>query len=212
MPEGGEVRQGGEGSSLRRRLSREHFAFLRGLAQGAEVRGMWLRYMAVEGRFDERLVARTVAWLKDELAATARRSDRHRIARLVAMDLSRVPPDPKQPNLEDFAARFEPGFYSERELLELFADEFPPTRKTNRRGRLIAQQLDALAQLEKVAASDPDLVDPLTSWLPAALADRLGAAGLVTVVDLIDRINGKLRSFTNEPGRALKELDTTWRT
>jgi integrase len=172
----------------RRRLAREHFAFLRGLAQGGDARELWPRYMALEGRFDPRLAARTIAWLKDELAATARRDRRPRVARLVAMDLSHAPADPAVPSLEAFAQRFEPGFFSERELLALFAEAFPPTRRASRRARLIAQQLEALAWLESVAASDPALEDPVSSWLPETTAARLSAAGIRTLGELVDRV------------------------
>jgi hypothetical protein len=133
-----------ESALTRRRLSREHFAFLRGVLSGLSTRELWSRYLMGEGRFDERHAASTLRWLKDELAAIARRDHRPRAARLIAMDLSRVPPDPATPTFEDFAQRFEPGFYSERELLELFADNFPPNRKTARRARLVAEQLGRL--------------------------------------------------------------------
>jgi site-specific recombinase XerD len=184
-------------SAQRRHLSREHFAFLRGLVQGLPARDLWSRYMTVEGRFDERLVARTITWLKDELAATARRDRKTRIARLVSMDLSRTRAgeggtgSPKRPTLEEFASRFEPGYYSERELIELFTEEFPPDRRAQRRHRLVAQQLDALVWLESVAANDPQLDDPVASWLPDVTASRLAAAGVHTLAQLIDRINGK---------------------
>jgi site-specific recombinase XerD len=181
----------------RRRLSREHFAFLRGVLSGLSPRELWSRYLMGEGRFDERHAASTLRWLKDELAAIARRDHRPRAARLIAMDLSRVPPDPATPSFEDFAQRFEPGFYTERELLELFADEFPPNRKTARRARLVAEQLEALAWLESVAASDPGLEDRPSAWIEPRVAERLERAGLATLRQLIDRINGKgLRWWT----------------
>jgi site-specific recombinase XerD len=175
----------------RRALSRDHFAFLRGVTSGIEPARLWSRYMALEGRYDPRLADRTLRQLRDELAAVARRDARHRVARLVAMDLSRVPPDPKAPTLDEFAARFEPDFYSEAELRTLFAEVFPPTRKHSRRARLVAQQLEALGWLERVAATDPAPTDPLGAWLAPALAARLEAAGIATLAALIDRVNGK---------------------
>lgn len=178
-------------SAGRRALSRDHFAFLRGVLSGVEPARLWTRYMALEGRYDPRLADRTLRQLKDELAAIARRDARHRVARLVAMDLSRVPPDPKVPSLDEFAARFEPDFYTEEELRALFAEEFPANRTRARRARLVAQQLEALEWLERVAATDPAPTDPVSAWLAPAMAARLEAAGVTTLAALIDRVNGK---------------------
>lgn len=87
-------------------------------------RVLWPRYMALEGRFDERLAAKTISLLKDKLAAIARRAEKPRLARVLAIDLGRLPSDPALPSLEDFAQRFEPGFYNERELMTLLAASF----------------------------------------------------------------------------------------
>jgi site-specific recombinase XerD len=157
--------------------------------------------MALEGRFDERLAAKTISMLKDELGAIARRAQKPRLARVLAIDLAAVPPDPAQPTLEDFAQRFEPGFYSERELMALFAEEFPPSRRRTRRARLVAQQLEALAWLERVSVSDPALADPVSAWLTPALSQRLDGAGILTLRQLIDRVNGKgLRWYSGIAG------------
>jgi len=158
---------------------------------GVEPARLWSRYMALEGRYDPRLADRTLRQLRDELAAIARRDARHRIARLVAMDLSRVPPDPKTPTLDEFAARFEPDFYSESELRDLFAEAFPPSRSRSRRARLVTQQLEALDWLERVAATDPVPSDPVGAWLSPAIAGRLESAAIGTLAALIDRVNGK---------------------
>ena len=175
----------------RRALSRDHFAFLRGVVSGVDPARLWSRYRALEGRYDPRLAERSLRQLRDELAAIARRDARHRVARLVAMDLSRVPPDPKTPSLEEFAARFDPDFYSEAELQALFAEAFPPSRTRARRARLVAQQLQALEWLERMAATDPAPTDAPGAWLSPAMAGRLEAAGVDTLARLIDRINGK---------------------
>jgi len=181
----------GSPSPGRRALSRDHFAFLRGVIAGVEPAQLWSRYMTLEGRYDPRLAERTLRALRDELAAIARRDARHRVARLLALDLSRVPPDPKTPTLEEFAAGFRSDFYSEKELLALFAESFPPTRMRTRRARLVAQQLEALEWLERVAATDPVPNDPVSAWLAPTMAARLEAAGVVTLSALIERVNGK---------------------
>ena len=77
--------------TARRSLSRDHFAFLRGVVSGVDPKQLWPRYMALEGRFDPRSADRTLRELRDELAAVARRGARHRLARLVSMDLSALP-------------------------------------------------------------------------------------------------------------------------
>lgn len=78
-------------SAAQRALSRYHFAFLRGVLSGIEPAHLWSRYMTLEGRYDPRLAERTLREWRDELSAVARCDTRHRIARLVVMDVSRVP-------------------------------------------------------------------------------------------------------------------------
>ena len=78
-------------AARRRKLHAGHFAFMRALVQGVDVQRAWEQYLRAEGvSHDSRLVANTLAWIRAEFAAAARREDRYGTARLVRLDASRL--------------------------------------------------------------------------------------------------------------------------
>ena len=81
-----------------------HFAFMRSVVQGLDLRQSWERYFRVEGDDSSRNVQATIQWIRDEFAADAKRQAKPGTARLVLLDVSRIG-DPKVriPDLEDFA-------------------------------------------------------------------------------------------------------------
>lgn len=177
----------------RRKLHRAHFAFMRAYVQGVEVRSSWDRYLNVEGApTDSRVVRKTIAWLRDQFAATARRHDRHGLARLVRFDVAQiVQAERKLPTLEEFAAERGLEDFSEREQVEAYQAEFGSAiTSSHRRARVIKRQLDALHWLEVQAAEEPQASDPVSAWLRPDLATRLEAVGLHTLQQLAERING----------------------
>lgn len=182
----------------RRKLHRAHFAFMRAYVQGVDERSSWDRYLNIEGRpTDLRVVKKTVAWLRDEFAAAARRHDRHGLARLVRFDVSRiVQPSPEIPTLEEFAIERGLEDFSESEQVEAYQAEFGHNDSSqNRRAHLIKRQLEALHWLEKLAAEEPHAADPVSAWLHPDLSARLEAAGLHTLRQLAERINGVGRGW-----------------
>ena len=72
------VRVSGTAPRVReRKLNAGHFAFMRGLVQGLDERVMWARYMEhSEGEYRQTLAKRTIARLRNEFAAAARRERR----------------------------------------------------------------------------------------------------------------------------------------
>ena len=61
-------------ASPRRRLHLGHFAFMRAVVQGLDARSSLDRYLRLEGQYqDVRRVRHTIAWIRDEFAAAARR-------------------------------------------------------------------------------------------------------------------------------------------
>jgi site-specific recombinase XerD len=180
---------------LRRKLHLGHFAFMRALAQGVDTRASWDRYLRAEGDYsDIRTVRRTIAWLRDEFAVAARRHDRHGTARLVRLDV-RMAADHGAvlPSLQEFAAERHLEGFSEAEQMEQYRHAFDQPRavpRASRRTRLIERQLAALRWLENLVAEPPRADDALTAWLHPDLAIRLEAAGLRTVRQLVERING----------------------
>ena len=114
-------------TTRQRKLHVGHFAFMRSVVQGLDPRESWERYFRVEGEAtDQRTVRATIAWIRDEFAAAAKREDRYGTARLVRIDATRITDpslDPllEPPSLEAFAkAR---GLEDERQADQIAAYE-----------------------------------------------------------------------------------------
>ena len=86
-------------AARKRKLHVGHFAFMRSVVQGLDPRESWERYFRVEGEAtDQRTVRATIAWIRDEFAAAAKREDRFGPARLVRIDATRIAdPSPASP-------------------------------------------------------------------------------------------------------------------
>jgi site-specific recombinase XerD len=181
----------------RRKLSRAHFAFMRALAQGIEPAAAWDRYLNLEGRSaDGRVVQSTIAWIRDEFAAAARRQGRPGTARAVRLDPSLLPRGKVLPDLAAFAAARGLEEFSHSEQAQAYAEAYPDSvgagaARFKRRGRLIERQLQGLAWLEAQVAEEPAPGDPVGAWLAPAIAGRLAAAGIPTLFTLAERINGR---------------------
>ena len=180
-------------AARRRKLHVGHFAFMRSVVQGLDLRESWERYFRIEGELtDQRTVRATIQWIRDEFAAAARREDAFGTARLVLIDVSRIPDaNAKLPSLEAFAAARGLQDFSQ-------AEQSKPTRPSTaragrsreRRARLVAKQLDALRWLEALVAQPPRAGDALAAWLNPTLAAHLEAADIFTLAQLVERING----------------------
>gem|GEM_PF-4683414 len=178
---------------------------MRALVQGMDPQDCWSRYLAFESeRYDRRLVHRTISWIRDEFAAAARRHQRHGMARLVLLDAHTVRERVhKLPSLEDFVAERGMEGFSETEQLEAYQDAFgSQTRSESRRARLIRRQLEALHWLEHQVAAPPRAADPLHDWIAPTLARRLSQAGILTIRQLGERMNGGGRNWS----RAIRGL------
>jgi DNA-binding transcriptional ArsR family regulator len=180
-------------AARQRKLHVGHFAFMRSVVQGLDPRESWERYFRVEGEAtDQRTVRATIAWIRDEFAAAAKREDRFGTARLVRIDATRIAdPSLELPSLEAFAeAR---GLEDERQADQIAAYEAEygrATQRLRRRARLIARQLEALRWLESLVAQSPKAGDSVAAWLNPTLASHLEAADIFTLAQLVERING----------------------
>jgi len=181
------------GAARRRLLHVGHFAFMRSVVQGLDSRESWERYLRVEGEAtDQRTVRATIAWIRDEFAAAAKRQDRFGTARLVRIDASRIAdPSLELPSLEAYAEAH--GLQDERQAEQIAAYEAEyglATQRLRRRARLIARQLEALRWLEGLVAQSPKAGDSVAAWLNPTLASHLEAADIFTLAQLVERING----------------------
>lgn len=165
---------------------------MRAIVQGLDGRASWERYLATEGDgTDLRLVRATIQRMRDEFAAAALRERRPGTARLVLIDANALADDPSAPSLDAFVTAH--GLEDLRENEQLEAYEEAHGRAATRHGRkdrLIRRQLDALHWLERLVAQPPRANDGVGAWLAPALARRLDQAGLATLGQLVDHING----------------------
>ncbi len=128
-------------AARQRKLHVGHFAFMRSVVQGLDPRESWERYFRVEGEAtDQRTVRATIAWIREEFAAAAKRQDRFGTARLVRIDATRIAdPSLDLPSLEAFAEAH--GLEDERQADQMAAYEAEygrATQRLRRRARLIA--------------------------------------------------------------------------
>jgi integrase len=187
---------------LGRRLHAGHFAFMRAVVQGVDVAAAWDRYLRIEGESsDARAVRSTVAWIRDEFAAAAQRHARYGVARLVRLDSARLASGQRRvPSLDEFALDQGLEDFSQAEQLVAFEAEYREVlRHARRRERLIERQLEALGWLESLtrqfpqnrrAAQPPCASDAVDVWMNPLLARHLKRAGLATLGQLVQRING----------------------
>lgn len=145
---------------------------------------------------DLRVVKATIQWMRDEFAAAARREDRFGTARLVVIDVSRFPE--AAPSLAAFATARGLEDFSEAEQIEAFEVEYgKASQRQSRRARLVAKQLKALRWLEALIAQPPRAGDAVASWLNPGVAARLEGAGVFTLAQLLERINGVGRCWAS---------------
>lgn len=179
--------------SRERKLHLGHFAFMRAVVQGLDTKESWNRYLRLEGEHsDIRRVRRTIQWIRDEFAAASRRLAKPGVARLVQLDAIGIKEtEAPRPSLEEFALERGMEDFSHAEQLEAYEETYgTASRRESRRARLIKRQLAALRWLETLVAQPPRSGDAVAAWLHPDLASRLESAGIYTIRQLVERING----------------------
>jgi integrase len=181
-------------ASSPRKFTSGHFAFMRAVVQGIDLRASWDRYLRTEGEFEDlRKVRSTIARMRSEFAAAARRQARPGTARLMLVKAGEVHETPGLPSLAAFAEERGLNDFTEREQQAAFVEAYGPgtdAERRSRRARLIHRQLEALQWLERLVAQDPGPDDGVAAWFAPSIASRLEKAKLRTVADLVGRING----------------------
>lgn len=171
-------------------LGLHHIAFYRGtVVHGLDVRVTAERYLPL--RNDVRLAKAELKRIHTQIVMTARRSGRHQFANLFERGVPELP-GVSAPMLDEFAAQFPEGFYSETELIELFEEQYPQAKalasQAARRASIARRMLSALTWIESLAAKAPKPDDPVEGWLLPPTAARLRNAGLWTIGDLTEHI------------------------
>ena len=174
-----------------RRIGLHHFAHLRAVAEGLDVMQCATRYLGTEHGHEARTAHQQTV---DAVRAVARR--RGEPWRLVGLSIKTT--GAGRPTLDTFAdGRFE-GF-SEAEVLEIYQETFPADRKAARSQRLRKRQLALLHRLEAMAAEQPQDGDLVAGWFDDRTADKLTAAGIISLGELNARIAAGGRWFRTLP-------------
>ena len=138
-----------------------------------------------------------------DLVAAARRTDRPALGGLFLRDPRAIAAGQgNAPSLDEYRERVDPSgdFYTEAELQDLWRDEFgslfsaangdeKSARAAEARARLLQRIREGLSWIESKIFPVPQPEHRLDAWLPLAYAERLTAAGLVTIGALTERIN-----------------------
>ncbi|MDO9217886.1 MAG: site-specific integrase [Lacisediminimonas sp.] len=188
------------GAVFVRRLGPHHFAHLRAVAEGLDITDCARRYLGVEHGHQARAAHQQAS---DAVRAVARRRGES-AWRLIGLRLPGATGSPGsldtgRPALEDFAAERGLDGFSEAEVLELYEEAWPADRRAARGQRLRERQLALLRRLERLAAETPLASDLVSGWFDDATADKLVAAGIVSLGDLGRRIAAGGRWYRTLP-------------
>lgn len=166
----------------RRELSRAHITFYRAVMEGVDLHKAWDVYMQLEGDFTETLAKATMGWVRQALIQEALATGQAPLIGLFRREPWRVKSAAK-PTLTEFASRFEgAGDFSERELTEMWKEEYGgPDRAEARRERLSQRLRQALQLLERTTRRQPKREDLVATWLAPNLAAKLAEAKLDTL-------------------------------
>ncbi|WP_186020609.1 phage integrase family protein [Burkholderia gladioli] len=185
------------------RLTHAHFALYRAYLEGFEEQRLHAHYGAPGT--DVRITRRTLAMLRDTFTIAARRAGDIDAAHLLRLRPGSLPAEahagagqgeagaaPVPPTLEAFRDQVDPDHvYSERDLLALYLEQFPPARspaidrKVARNRRLRERQDAALARMEAALVEAPRPDHQLEGWFAPAVVERLAAAGATSFDQLL---------------------------
>lgn len=171
-----------------------HFAFARAVIQGLSIERSFNHYLKMdEDGEGPRSGIATIRWLRREFVAVARKQARPGTARLMTIDVSQIPMIPaKLPDREVSATANDFEEESGSDVVRAY-EQSPLARTTdklNRRVRLMDKQLQALTWLEQLIAQRPQPGDGCGAWFSDRLDRQLGEAGLFTLAQLAEHING----------------------
>ncbi len=177
-----------------KRLGRHHFAHLRSIAEGLELQASAKRYLGVEHGHEAKTAhGQTVEAIR---MLARRRGDS--AWRLVGLNIA-LDSNDTLPTLEDFIAERDLDGWSESDVAQMYAEAYPVNPKSVRRQKLREKQLLLLAQIEHQAAEVPLPTDLVSGWYDDVTANKLIAAGMVTLGVLGEKIAAGGRWYRHLP-------------
>jgi len=172
-------------SGEQRRLAPGQLAYLRAIAEGLPIVEAAFRYLQIEsGREAEAAHQRIV---QSAQALVRRRGDPR--WRLIGMRLPSTASRPAPPTFEDWARDKGLEDWSFAELQDLYEGEFgkpdpDQRRRDSRNARLRKSRRQLLRELESAEVLVASEADPVASWFPSDVANKMGQLGVQTLRDL----------------------------
>jgi site-specific recombinase XerD len=208
-----------------RKLGLQQVAFFRAAFESSlELSELAVRYLGTEVSLPA--AKRTLQAVQDALVQASKRRGKHGAAALLRIPRGRLSsklpapvsdalPGPYRPSLDEYRDEVDPGgFYSESELLLMYADEYGPDeaspsapvdRRLLRNARLLEKKIRLINDLAAEIAEPPRPEDQIDGWFDPPLAARLTGAGLATLQDLVRFMNHRgYRWFALIPGLGQK--------
>jgi site-specific recombinase XerD len=172
--------------SASKQLTIQHFAFLRATALGLDPRQNAERYLPDYPQTDNQtardITQALIHWVRDAAQDGGDTTLKQAAAQL---DVAHTPHASQDtPTLDQFAARFDEDMYTEKELAELYKEEYHYEREHELAPSSQTARLDALHHLQTYLARQPSKSDALAQWLAPTLSACLRAHGIHSLQDL----------------------------
>lgn len=189
------------------RLGKHHFLHLKAVAMGVGVQEAALCYLSIHHGHQSAIAHRLTV---EAVRALARRQGEpawRLIGLMIRVDLEQ----PQAPSLAEFAALRGMEDWGEDDVLQFYLEAYPNqgetarSAKAKRRERLRSSQLGLLERLETVSVVPPSPIDPVATWFDPVTSQKLINAGMVTLLDLANRIAVGGRWFGALPGVGIKK-------
>jgi site-specific recombinase XerD len=177
-----------------RRLGPHHFAHLRAIAEGLDLQDSAKRYLGIEHGHEAKTAHHQTV---DAVRALARR--RHESAwRLIGITI-RIKSGSDRPTIDDFCQERALDGWSQAEIMQMYHEAYPADRQDSRRYNLRERQLKLLRHIEGLAAEQPRAADLVSGWFDDVTANKLIAAGMISLGDLNSKISVGGRWFSALP-------------
>jgi site-specific recombinase XerD len=189
------------------RLGKHHFLHLKAVVMGVGIQEAALCYLSIHHGHQSAIAHRLTV---EAVRALARRQGEpawRLIGLMIRVDLEQ----PQAPTIAEFAALRGLEDWSEEDLRQFYLEAYPSqaemagSNKAKRRERLRSAQLALLKRLETLSVQPPSAVDPVATWFDPATSQKLLNAGMVTLLDLTERIAVGGRWFGAMPGVGVKK-------
>ena len=179
-----------------KKISHNHFSFIKGIYLGFNGLDMYERYIEYPGakEIDPRTIASIQKWITAELIRLAGRHDKKTGIRLLKYNPEKIVASAAvRESLEEFEDRMGiSGFYTQSELLALFEEHYasdPNIRASAKQARIRQRQLDLIAFLVAQETVQPGPEDLIAGWLEPSLTRHFDNAGVSTIGQLVEGIN-----------------------